>query len=309
MTEESIFIGALEKKDAAERAAFLDRACAGDESLRQRIERLLRRHEQTDSLLDAPAAGVGATVNQPAAERPGVPIGPYQLLQPIGEGGMGTVYMAEQTRPVKRLVALKLIKPGMDSRQVLARFEAERQALALMDHPNIAKVLEESIEFIPALRAVSVSTGLGESVLGDPLCLAPQGPGGVDRVHSGAPGCVRFNRSGRVRIRGPALSGAWEVATPPRATGSVGMSRERGEGAPPTPIRSVTRCLEERRHPWTALICRRSVLALRPAGGCRTARAEPPPQPARQDRRHRPNPGDGRIAPLSGVFLDIPIGR
>src|SRR5207253_7443077 len=79
---------------------------------------------------------------RPGTESPGARIGPYRLLQPIGEGGMGTVYMAEQTRPVKRLVALKLIKAGLDSRQVLARFEAERQALALMDHPNIAKVFD-----------------------------------------------------------------------------------------------------------------------------------------------------------------------
>jgi WD40 repeat protein/serine/threonine protein kinase len=142
MTEESIFIAALQKEDAAERAAFLHQACAGDEALRQRIERLLRRHEQPDSLLDAPAAEVGVTVDRPSGDRPGAVIGPYKLVQPIGEGGMGTVFMAEQTRPVKRLVALKLIKAGLDSRQVLARFEAERQALALMDHPNIAKVLD-----------------------------------------------------------------------------------------------------------------------------------------------------------------------
>jgi serine/threonine protein kinase len=142
MQEESIFIEALEKANRAERAAFLDRACAGDEAVRGRIERLLARHGQPDSFLDAPATDVGATVDDPAADRPGPVIGAYKLLQPIGEGGMGTVYMAEQTRPVKRTVALKVIKPGMDSRQVLARFEAERQALALMDHPNIAKVLE-----------------------------------------------------------------------------------------------------------------------------------------------------------------------
>jgi len=86
MQEESIFIAALEKADAADRAAFLDQACAGDEALRERIERLLRRHEQTDSLLDPPAAGMSATVNQPAADRPGAVIGPYKLVQPIGEG-------------------------------------------------------------------------------------------------------------------------------------------------------------------------------------------------------------------------------
>src|SRR5207247_8302740 len=79
---------------------------------------------------------------EPIAERPGSTIGPYKLLQQIGEGGMGVVYMAEQTEPVRRKVALKIIKPGMDSAQVIARFEAERQALALMDHQNIARVLD-----------------------------------------------------------------------------------------------------------------------------------------------------------------------
>src|SRR5262249_57232957 len=77
-----------------------------------------------------------------SAEGPGTVIGPYKLLEAIGEGGMGTVFMAEQTLPVRRRVALKVIKPGMDTKQVIARFEAERQALALMDHPNIAKVLD-----------------------------------------------------------------------------------------------------------------------------------------------------------------------
>ena len=115
MQEESIFIEALEQADPAERAAFLDRACAGDEALRRRIERLLERHGQPDSLLDAPATDAGATVDNPAADRPGVVIGVYKLLQPIGEGGMGTVYMAEQTAPVHRMVALKVIKPGMDT--------------------------------------------------------------------------------------------------------------------------------------------------------------------------------------------------
>src|SRR5204863_3844090 len=85
---------------------------------------------------------MGLTAHDPIVERPGTQIGPYKLLQQIGEGGMGVVYMAEQLEPVKRRVALKIIKPGMDTRQVIARFEAERQALAMMDHPNIAKVLE-----------------------------------------------------------------------------------------------------------------------------------------------------------------------
>src|SRR6266496_4084304 len=142
MQEQTIFIEALEKEDPAERAAFLDRACAGDAALRQRLERLLQRHQQAVSFLEAPSAGVVAAVAVATVEGPGTMIGPFKLLQQLGEGGMGTVFMAEQTEPVQRQVALKLIKPGMDSHQVIARFEAERQAHALMEHPNIAKVLD-----------------------------------------------------------------------------------------------------------------------------------------------------------------------
>jgi serine/threonine protein kinase/Flp pilus assembly protein TadD len=142
MQEESIFIEALEKEDPAERAAFLERVCASDPVLRQRIERLLHRHQQSGVFLEPPAAAPVATGDGPIGERPGAVIGPYKLLQQIGEGGMGTVFMAEQTHPVQRKVALKVIKAGMDSRQVIARFEAERQALALMDHVNIARVLD-----------------------------------------------------------------------------------------------------------------------------------------------------------------------
>src|SRR3989440_8716293 len=142
MEEQSIFIEALEKEDPAERAAFLDRTCAADLALRQRVERLLQRHEQPGSFLESPAPNLVATVGEPVRERPGTVIGPYKLLQVIGEGGMGTVFMAEQQQPVRRKVALKVIKPGMDTRQVIARFEAERQALAMMDHLNIARVLD-----------------------------------------------------------------------------------------------------------------------------------------------------------------------
>jgi serine/threonine protein kinase/tetratricopeptide (TPR) repeat protein len=143
MQEQSIFIEALEKVDRAERAAFLDKACGDDPSLRQRIEKLLERHQQASSVLQPPDADFYATMEgSQLAEAPGTIIGPYKLLQQIGEGGMGTVYMAEQTEPVHRRVALKIIKPGMDSRQIITRFEAERQALALMDHPNIARVFE-----------------------------------------------------------------------------------------------------------------------------------------------------------------------
>ncbi len=149
----SVFLAALEKTPE-ERSGFLEQACAGDADLRRCVDRLLQAHDRPDSLLDAEAVSDATPAPVLAEERGfdpastavaegvGTMIGPYKLLQEIGEGGMGTVYMAQQTEPVKRLVALKLIKPGMDSRQVIARFEAERQALALMDHPNIARVFD-----------------------------------------------------------------------------------------------------------------------------------------------------------------------
>src|SRR5262249_49459049 len=133
-----IFAQALEIESAAERAAFLDRACGNNPSLRAEVEALLCASQKTGNILDLP--GNAATTDLPAAEQPGMRVGPYKLLEPIGEGGRGAVWMAEQSEPIQRRVALKVIKEGMDSRQVLARFEAERQALALMDHPNIAKV-------------------------------------------------------------------------------------------------------------------------------------------------------------------------
>ncbi|MBI3862452.1 MAG: serine/threonine protein kinase [Planctomycetia bacterium] len=139
-TEESVFAEALRKPSAQERAAFLDAACAHDAALLARVRGLLKSHEEAGSFLGQ--APVATVIQPPVAEGPGMIIGPYKLLQQIGEGGMGTVYMAEQTQPVRRMVALKIIKPGMDSAQVIARFEAERQALALMDHPHIARVLD-----------------------------------------------------------------------------------------------------------------------------------------------------------------------
>jgi serine/threonine protein kinase len=182
MIEESIFHAALERTDPAERAAFLKDACAGDDRLRRRVEGLLRAHETATGFLEPISPDVagqehdpiaaaptladsrdaveqpehestralardaqnGSTcpTSRPIAEGPGTRIGPYTLVEKIGEGGMGFVYMAEQETPVRRKVALKIIKPGMDTEQVVARFEAERQALALMDHPNIAKVLD-----------------------------------------------------------------------------------------------------------------------------------------------------------------------
>jgi tetratricopeptide (TPR) repeat protein len=133
-----LFLAALEREDPAGREAFLRQACGAEPPLRRQVEALLRRHEQTDNFLERPAVlPVPA-----AAEDAGSRIGPYQLLEQIGEGGMGAVWLAQQVEPVKRQVALKLIKPGMDSVRVIARFEAERQALALMDHPNVARVFD-----------------------------------------------------------------------------------------------------------------------------------------------------------------------
>jgi serine/threonine protein kinase/tetratricopeptide (TPR) repeat protein len=181
-TVNEIFIRAIEAGSSSERAAVLDQSCGDNGELRRKVEALLIVHDGAGSFLENPAPGVvsarpvnsgeGATVasfkhgrssaaideqtkpfgpssssganlvSRPLSEGPGTGIGPYKLLQQIGEGGMGVVYMAEQEVPVRRKVALKIIKPGMDTGQVVARFEAERQALALMDHPNIAKVLD-----------------------------------------------------------------------------------------------------------------------------------------------------------------------
>ncbi len=137
----SIFISAVEDYAPDQWDTFLDDACREDVALRQRVELLLRAHQGEDSFLDrGDVDEAPATIDRPIAEGPGTVIGPYKLLQQIGEGGFGVVFMAEQGRPVRRRVALKVIKPGMDTREVIARFEAERQALAMMDHPNIAKV-------------------------------------------------------------------------------------------------------------------------------------------------------------------------
>lgn len=155
-----LFLAAIEIDESSRRAEFLDQACGDDATLRGRVERLvaaadspIAKRLQRDIPDDPrtadtdPARSQGDSVGLSETlagefDLPSEPIGPYRLLERIGEGGMGTVYMAEQTEPIRRRVALKLIKPGMDSRHVIARFEAERQSLALMDHPNIARVLD-----------------------------------------------------------------------------------------------------------------------------------------------------------------------
>jgi tetratricopeptide (TPR) repeat protein len=155
-----LFLGATQIPDRAQREAWLVQQCGQELDLLAKVRALLKARDNPESLLDllAPPAGVPqeevvpepcsappalvGTVDEPITERPGSRIGPYKLLQQIGEGGMGVVFMAEQEKPVHRKVALKIIKPGMDSGQVIARFDAERQALALMDHQNIARVLD-----------------------------------------------------------------------------------------------------------------------------------------------------------------------
>jgi serine/threonine protein kinase len=148
----SLFLAASDLADPAERAAYLDRECGADAELRARVEALLRANDASPlpPLEAGDAASAHAPNGQPTTEDYGDPTarvgailaGKYKLIEEIGEGGMGSVFMAQQTEPVKRAVAVKVIKAGMDSKAVLARFEAERQALALMDHPNIARVLD-----------------------------------------------------------------------------------------------------------------------------------------------------------------------
>jgi serine/threonine protein kinase len=139
----SIFLSAAEIASDEERRAFVVAQCNGNDSLRREVDDLLRHQDALGNFLESPPVDLEGPAGPPLiSERPGSVIGPYKLLQQIGEGGMGVVFMAEQREPIQRTVALKIIKPGMDTRQVIARFEAERQALAMMDHPNIAKVLD-----------------------------------------------------------------------------------------------------------------------------------------------------------------------
>ncbi len=140
---EAIYNTALTKESEAERAAYLDAVCGDDDARRARVEDLLKAHEQAGDFLKIPAIDTNVTMgDSPLTEGAGTVIGRYKLLEKIGEGGMAAVYMAEQKRPLRRKVALKIIKLGMDTKEVIARFEVERQALAMMDHPNIAKVLD-----------------------------------------------------------------------------------------------------------------------------------------------------------------------
>src|SRR6267142_4675379 len=157
--EQSLFEAARELREPAQRSAFLREACGEDSALRIRVENLLNASEQADKffagcapalqrvsdtrqLTETRSTNLASRTSPVAEEKLSSKIGPYKLLQKIGEGGCGVVYMAEQEKAVRRRVALKIIKRGMDTKSVIARFEAERQALAMMDHPNIARVLD-----------------------------------------------------------------------------------------------------------------------------------------------------------------------
>ncbi len=138
----SIFLDALDVLSGDERRAYLDAQCRGDNELRREVEELLCHQARMGNFLESPPPTLAAIDTPHIGEFAGQTIGRYKLLEPIAEGGMGVIYLAEQQQPVRRKVALKIIKPGMDTREVIARFEAERQALAMMDHPNIAKVFD-----------------------------------------------------------------------------------------------------------------------------------------------------------------------
>jgi len=190
MSERELFVAALHLTDPVARGGFLDQACGTDRVLRDRVVSLLAEHEKMGSFLDAPAAGSAnpsatATFDTdappPTADYPGknehagaVIAGKYTLVEPIGEGGMGSVWRAKQTEPVKRFVAVKLIKAGMDSKQVLARFDAERQALAMMDHPNIAKVLDGGLHDHRPYFVMELVKGVPITEYCDALKLTPQ---------------------------------------------------------------------------------------------------------------------------------------
>src|SRR5437899_2749472 len=167
--EEQIFeeISGLPPQD---RAARLKQCCGDDTQLLQRVERLLQAHEKAGEFLEWPKAqspNPTMVVSLPVDEKPGDVIGRYKIREKLGEGGCGVVYVAEQSEPVRRRVALKIIKLGMDTRNVIARFEAERQALAMMDHPNIAKVLDAGATESALTPALSPAGGEGDRRAGE----------------------------------------------------------------------------------------------------------------------------------------------
>jgi serine/threonine protein kinase/tetratricopeptide (TPR) repeat protein len=171
MSESGIFKAAV-KLPPDRRAAYLDQACGCNATLREEIESLLHAHDTSCGFLENVPEGPDPTQDYPPiAERTGTVIGPYKLMEQIGEGGFGLVFVAEQQHPIHRKVALKIIKPGMDTRDVIARFEAERQALALMDHPNIARIFDAGYTGVRSQESGVSKPGTGEGPLTSEPCL------------------------------------------------------------------------------------------------------------------------------------------
>jgi serine/threonine protein kinase len=233
LTAKAVFDQAHEIESAEERQAYLDQVCAGAPELRQKVEALLRAYEEAGSFMQKPAYG-DATADFPSdgntpnatppaaapgpqsavtqaptatvtsATGPGTQVGPYRLVKVLGEGGMGAVYLAEQDKPIRRQVALKLIKPGMDSAHVIARFEAERQALTMMDHPSIARVYDAGA--IPGVKSqASGVRGQDEGASGSPLTpdsclLTPDQPYFVMELVQGVP-LTRFCNEQQLSVR------------------------------------------------------------------------------------------------------------
>src|SRR2546428_89187 len=186
--EKEIFEQALDITPAEERLRFLTSACGEVAVLLARVQALLRADESGESFLpERPKAAAS-----PLTEKPGDRIGRYKLLQQIGEGGCGVVYMAEQEEPVRRRVALKVIKLGMDTKQVIARFEAERQALALMDHPNIAKIFDAGVTGVPVAQASPPASLPGVSPGVGPCGETPPKPAGGDACATLSAGRLYF---------------------------------------------------------------------------------------------------------------------
>jgi serine/threonine protein kinase/formylglycine-generating enzyme required for sulfatase activity len=217
-TIEQIFSEALRLSSEDERGAYLERACGGDRELRQLVEKLLRAQPKAAAFLEqpfaqpgaelvpeAPAFGEPSTFDPPMLEGPGTEIGVYKLQEQIGEGGFGVVFMAEQKEPIHRKVALKVLKPGMDTKEVIARLEVERQALAIMDHPNIAKVLDAgTISGVRRQESGVSKQGDGESLLtSDPCLLTPDAgrPYFVMELVQGGMPITKFCDQGQLTIK------------------------------------------------------------------------------------------------------------
>ena len=176
----SIFLNAAEIASDEARSDYIDAKCGDNAQLRSEVQSLLRHHGLLGAFLGSSAGGNATIDIPPIAERPGTEIGPYKLIQEIGEGGMGLVFMALQKEPVRHKVALKIIKPGMDTREVIARFEAEEQALAIMDHPNIAKVHDAgATESGRPYFVMELVNSWSITLTGEPMALLADGAAGA----------------------------------------------------------------------------------------------------------------------------------